>query len=173
VSVSSLQTSNGDWITLESVDGHSLSSVASQYPVAGPSGYAFPYGTISFSAAVGSGGTGNATEFRILVPRNDNIVGYWKRDIDGVLVDVNTVAGSNLNIDHSSFAGRTEITFSITEGSRIDTDSDPETITDPGGPVVIASAASAGQVAVPALPLGFLLAMPLALLGLAGWRRKG
>jgi len=108
-----------------------LSNVAAlAAPLDPPANVSFPYGLFSFTL---TGVTPGAPEtVTLFVPFNPAINGYWKKNTSGTWVNIATGI--------TQVGNKTRITFSLTESGPFDFDANPTTITDPGGPGVMASA---------------------------------
>lgn len=89
-----------------------------------PPGVSFPFGMFSFTiTGVGAGATENV---QLFVPYNPAINGYWKKN--------NANAWVNIATSITRVGNKTRIVFPLTEGGPFDSDGNPATITDPGGP---------------------------------------
>ena len=130
--VASLKTyDQQDYATLDATanGGTSLKNVTTQSPAeAGVPDYIYmPFGVFHYE--IHGVAAGEEVTMEILVPYDPSITGYFKwnrytRSWMNVAVEV----------DHTSVPGKTRIVFVLKEGGPYDTDGNPTTITDPGGP---------------------------------------
>ncbi len=130
--VASLETyDHRDYATLDAGTngGTSLKNVTAQSPAeAGVPDYIYmPFGVFHYE--VHGVAAGEEVTMEVLVSYDPSITGYFKWNRS-------TQSWVNLavEVDHTSVPGKTRIVFVLKEGGPYDTDGDPSTITDPGGP---------------------------------------
>jgi hypothetical protein len=114
-----------------------------------PEEITFPYGLFGFT--INGVVAGSTQVVDIYLPYNPTINSYWKKGNDNIWYNIAT------HIEHIGTT-KTHITITLAEGGNLDTDTDPTTLTDPGG---------AGALAKPIPSLSFWMLIQLAaLLGL-------
>ena len=152
---------SADYATLDSTvtGGTTIQNVTVSSPEAAgvPATIEMPYGVIGFE--VHGVTAGETVTSSIFIPRDTSITGYFKKN-------KNTGQWENVatSVDHDSVAGKTKITFPLTEGDAYDNDTDPTVITDPGGPGMLAAAPPV--MAIPTLSEWGMILLSL-LLGIA------
>lgn len=156
--VASFDTQLGDGIATIASDDESspLQHVsAAATPGDTPTNITFPYGFFSFT--ITNVAPGETRQVQLYLPRNSKINGYWKKNVSGDWVNIATSI--------TQVGNKTRVVFPLTEGGPFDFDADTSTITDPGGPGILATRP------VPTLPQW--AAIMLALLMMAGAAKTG
>lgn len=136
--VASLQISDSsNFVTLDStlttdvLNSSVLTNVNTlEAPSDGPDGLIFPYGLISFT--VNEMNPGGVAKLALFYPRNPDIIGFYKKDINGNWADI----AQSITFEPN----KTKIEIEIEDGGIYDLDGLINgSVTDPSGPVINAN----------------------------------